>query len=247
MIKRIIPPIVVLLIIASAVTYYYWQHHEARFLYAGTIESTKVEVPARIASVISQIKAEEGGVVKKDDILLVISCDDIAIETSLVNDNFKRGEKLYRAGSMPKETFEALKSRKAHLDLKRSWCEVKSPLSGRVVTIFQEEGEWVSPGMPLISIADTSQPWAYVYVEQPMLVHLTPGMTVTGYLPELAMRPIDGKILKINEEAEFTPKNVQTRVERTRLVYGIKVGFDNSAGLLKPGMPIEVDLPESVL
>jgi HlyD family secretion protein len=53
-----------------------------------------------------------------------------------------------------------------------------------------------------------------------------------------------GTIALIRDEAEFTPKNVQTRSERTRLVYGVKLVFPNPEGILKPGMTIEVKLPE---
>jgi HlyD family secretion protein len=71
-------------------------------------------------------------------------------------------------------------------------------------------------------------------------------MKLKGYLPELNSREFDGKIIKINEEAEFTPKNVQTRSERTRLVFGVKVSFfdSNAEEILKPGMTIEVNLPQ---
>ena len=58
------------------------------------------------------------------------------------------------------------------------------------------------------------------------------------------MKPFDGQIISIRNEAEFTPKNVQTRDERTRLVYGVKVQFQNPTRILKPGMTIEVKLPE---
>jgi HlyD family secretion protein len=77
-----------------------------------------------------------------------------------------------------------------------------------------------------------------------MLARIRPGMAVEGVLPELQGRGFPGAVLKINDEAEFTPKNVQTRAERTRLVFGVKIGFDNPERVLKPGMPIEVTLPE---
>jgi HlyD family secretion protein len=71
-------------------------------------------------------------------------------------------------------------------------------------------------------------------------------MKLTGYLPELDNREFEGTIVKINDEAEFTPKNVQTRTERERLVFGVKVNFRdaNAQEILKPGMTIEVALPD---
>ena len=65
-------------------------------------------------------------------------------------------------------------------------------------------------------------------------------MKVIGYLPE-ADKTFEGVISTINDEAEFTPKNVQTRKERERLVYGVKTRFVNDENLtLKPGMTLEV-------
>jgi HlyD family secretion protein len=69
-------------------------------------------------------------------------------------------------------------------------------------------------------------------------------MKLNGHLPEMGDRLFIGKILKINDEAEFTPKNVQTRSERERLVFGVKVSFlgVNEDEILKPGMTIEIEL-----
>ena len=55
---------------------------------------------------------------------------------------------------------------------------------------------------------------------------------------------LDGAITFISPKAEFTPRNVQTAAERSRLVYRIKVTADNKAGILKSGMPVEAELPE---
>ena len=63
---------------------------------------------------------------------------------------------------------------------------------------------------------------------------------VTAWLPFSRGRRLTGKVVHIRNEAEFTPKNVQTRTERERLVFGIKIAFDNTDGLLKPGMSVEL-------
>lgn len=78
-------------------------------------------------------------------------------------------------------------------------------------------------------------------MEHDKLAELSIGQEVIGYLPE-AEQPFKGTITVINDEAEFTPKNVQTKQERTRLVYGVKVSFENDDKFtLKPGMTVEAD------
>ena len=71
--------------------------------------------------------------------------------------------------------------------------------------------------------------------------YLSIGQEVSGYLPE-AGKTFKGRILAINDQSEFTPKNVQTREERTRLVYGVKTRFKNDENqTLKPGMTLETE------
>ena len=55
-------------------------------------------------------------------------------------------------------------------------------------------------------------------------------------------RIFEGRVVRINDKAEFTPKSVQTKDERTRLVYGVKVDVLNMDGALLPGMPVEAEL-----
>ncbi len=242
------PKIIVAVVMISAIGggswWFFKQKKTPTFYYAGTVEATKVDVPARLATVISNIEVSEGAKVQKGQNLVALECEDLKIQNKLANDNFVRGKKLLKSGSMPRDQFEQIQSRNDEVALKLAWCAISSPINGTVLTRYREPGEWVAPGMKLMTLADLDKVWAYVYVPQPMLADLKIGMSIPGFLPEINMRQIDGVVVKMNEEAEFTPKNVQTREERTRLVYGIKIQFKNDEGLLKPGMPIEVDLPE---
>jgi HlyD family secretion protein len=71
-------------------------------------------------------------------------------------------------------------------------------------------------------------------------------MKLKAHVSALNNREFEGTIVKINDEAEFTPKNVQTQYERERLIYGVKVSFNdtNADEILKPGMTIDVALPK---
>lgn len=213
------------------------------FVYTGTIEATKVDVSSRVTSVISEIGVEQGDHIKKDQILLKMSCEDIALEVSLANDNYKRNLRLFHEGSQAKEGFDQSKNKYDDAALRLSWCNVASPLSGSVLTKYHQPGEMVSPGTRLFTLANLQDVYAYIYVPQPSVAALKLGQKLTGVLPEMNNRQFAGTITEIGEQAEFTPKNVQTREERERLVYAVKVQFINTDETLKPGMSIEVRLP----
>jgi HlyD family secretion protein len=216
------------------------------FLYAGTLEATKVDLSARISSAISAVNVQEGDHITENEELVTLACEDVKVASDLANDNFRRTVGLYRAGTASQETMDQVKNRKEDADVRLGWCSVRSPISGTVLSRYHEPGEWVNPGTKLLTLANIRDIWAYIYVPQPDVSRLTVGMTLKGYLPELNNREFDGKIIKINDEAEFTPKNVQTRSERERLVFGVKVSFlgANEQEILKPGMTIEVKLPK---
>jgi HlyD family secretion protein len=173
-----------------------------------------------------------------------LSCEDLALAADLSEKDYKSAVPLFKSGSIRQEAYDLLRFKRDDAALKLSWCAVAAPSSGTVLEIYREPGEMVAPGARLLTLADLREVWAMVYVPETLLVKLSPGLEVTGHLPELGMREFPGWISRINDEAEFTPKNVQTRQERTRLVHGVKVSFRNPKGLLKPGMSIEVRLPD---
>lgn len=233
--RRFIPIVVIVL---GVMIYFAWPSGES--IYVGTIEVTETDVAARVSSQIAERVVDEGDIVKAGDILYRLTCENYLVNAEKATKDFMRAEKLLASGNMPPEQYDMYKRNYEDAMLNIDWCTVRAPLDGTILTKFHEQGDYVSKGTKLMSMGDLNDVWAYIYVDQPLLVALTIGKDVTGYLPELHNKPIAGRIIRIKDEAEFTPKNVQTRKERTRLVYGVKVRFDNSEQLLKPGMPIEV-------
>ncbi|HEX5043858.1 MAG TPA: efflux RND transporter periplasmic adaptor subunit [Candidatus Polarisedimenticolaceae bacterium] len=151
-----------------------------------------------------------------------------------------------RAG-FRREEVEASRAQVAAADARIAQLEksardtvVVSRVSGVLTEKVSQEGETVSPGETLAVVADLGNAWLNVYVGEPDLGKLRLGQTVTVVTDDGAQRP--GKITFIASEAEFTPKNVQTRDERVKLVYRVKVGLQNQDGFYKPGMPAEARL-----
>jgi HlyD family secretion protein len=117
-----------------------------------------------------------------------------------------------------------------------------SPVSGIVTSKLIDAGEIVSPRTPIVVITDLARPWANVYVDEPVVPRLRLGQKLT--LVTDAGQRLEGAITFISPRAEFTPRNVQTADERSRLVYRIKVTVENRDGVLKSGMPVEAELPQ---
>ena len=214
------------------------------FTYTGTVEATKVDVPARVNSVLGMVRVQEGDAVKEGDLLAELSGEDVRLNQELLENYFTRADVLVREGQLALPNYESLKNSLKLARLQKEWLTVKSPVTGTVLTRYHEPGEQVMVGTRLFTVANLDSVWAYIYIPQPLLARVKAGLAVEGALPELRGRKFPGTILKINDEAEFTPTNVQSREERSRLVFGIKVGFDNPERILKPGMSVEIKLPE---
>lgn len=238
--KRLAIVIPVVLLVLAGIYFYL---STRPFYYAGTVEAREVNLSAGVASPIAALKAEEGSLVKKGDLLVVLECRDIRAAADLAESDLARSQKLFGSGSLPRSAFDRSRYQREDAAAKKSWCDVTAPCDGTVLTTYCEEGEWARPGMKLLTLADMSEVWAFFYVEQPMLARLKPAMEVIGRLPEMPEKAFRGKLAYIRPEAEFTPRNVQTRDERTRLVFGVKCVFPNPEGILKPGMTIECTLP----
>jgi HlyD family secretion protein len=98
----------------------------------------------------------------------------------------------------------------------------------------------IAPRSPVAAITDIDHAWANVYVDEPVVPRLRLGQPIT-LITDAAQR-LQGSVTFISPKAEFTPRNVQTAEERSRLVYRIKVSVDNSGGILKQGMPVDVTM-----
>lgn len=227
--------------VAAAGAWLWWSRRP--FRYAGTVEATEVSLSSRVPANIAAVAVQEGDEVKKDQVLVRLDCSDYKISADLAAKDFARTERLFKEGSSPQEAYDRAQNRRDDTALKVKWCEIGSPLDGTVLARLHEPGEWASPGLKLLTLADLGGVHAYFYVPQAVLHEIKPGQDVKVFLPEAGDRPRRGRVAFVRPEAEFTPKNVQTREERTRLVYGVKVLLDNADRVLKPGMPIEAELP----
>jgi HlyD family secretion protein len=124
-------------------------------------------------------------------------------------------------------------------------CDVLAPLSGRVETLVLEPGELALPGAVLARLVDTRNPKATFYLPNAELAAAHPGQSATVRADAYPGRTFTARVLTVAYEAEFTPRNVQTRSDRDRLVYPVEVRVADPEGLLLPGMPVDIALGPS--
>jgi HlyD family secretion protein len=115
-----------------------------------------------------------------------------------------------------------------------------SPIDGAVITRAVEPGEVVVPGAPTMTVADVSRPYVRVYVNQTVLPILHVGDSVSATLDAFPDKVFKGRITAIATRAEFTPRVALTRDERADLVFGVRVEFVDTSGMLKGGLPLTV-------
>jgi HlyD family secretion protein len=120
--------------------------------------------------------------------------------------------------------------------------EVKSPVKGYIEVKNIELGELAVPGAVLFSIIDLGQTYVKAYIPEQYVGRVKVGSEVTVTCDSFPGKTFKGKADFISEEAEFAPRNIQTKEERLKLVYMVKSYLDNADGELKPGMPVDVKI-----
>ncbi len=139
---------------------------------------------------------------------------------------------------------------KANLDLIKKNIKdsyINSPVNGIIVKKFAEKGETVSPASSLFRISNLKIVELTIYVSEKELGKVKLGQKVKINVDAFPEKDFAGEVIYISPEAEFTPKNIQTKDERTKLVFEVKVQVPNPNYELKAGMPADatIDLNEN--
>jgi HlyD family secretion protein len=121
-------------------------------------------------------------------------------------------------------------------------CELRAPRDGWVEEIPHEEGELLAPGAVAIRLLDLREVRATFYLADAELGAVKTGAPVEAVADAYPGQRFPGHVSTVAFEAEFTPRNIQTRRDRARLVYPIEVVLANRDGKLRAGMPVDITL-----
>lgn len=123
---------------------------------------------------------------------------------------------------------------------------ILAPFSGVVTVRHREPGESVSAGLPVVTLMNPQDRWVRIFVREDQVGKIHIGDTATIRSDSYPGKTYRGRVTFIANEAEFTPRNVQTAEDRVKLVYAVKVAVvGDNAGDLKSGVPADVTLPSA--
>jgi HlyD family secretion protein len=125
-------------------------------------------------------------------------------------------------------------------------CELRAPRNAVVQTLPHEAGELTTPGTVLVRLVDLSEVKATFYLPNAEVAAVKPGARAEVVADAYPGQVFEGTVRTVSLEAEFTPRNIQTRTDRDRLVYPVEVVVKNRDGKLRAGMPVQVSLPGAV-
>ena len=253
---------------------YLWPPEDrSRIQAVGMIEAPEVNVTSRIGGRIKQLNLIEGDRVQKGQVVCLIEDIDLRNQLAKSRADFAHAEAdlaqarrdLARDDRLAKEN---VISEKVHDDAitavqqdeaavlsaaanvkfyedQLADTQIKAPVDGVVVSKALEVGEWVTPGVPILTVDDLSTIWARVDVEETDLGSLYIGKSAQVELPTVPPQIFSGRVMAIGQEGQFaTERDVRRGRQDIRTFY-VKVQVLQAEGQLKPGMTAEVTFPRS--
>lgn len=258
--RKIIPLSILAVVVAGSILYFEVFRHisftTAQIEASGTIEVTEVDVASKIAGRVVTIPVEEGDDVKENQTVVTLSYDELepqrlSARATLENAqrNYERAKALYATGSVSRQAYDnALtawtnaKSQYEYIVANISNAVLPSPITGTVLKKNLEKGELAFPGTPILTLGDLGRPWMRIYLPETQIGKIRLGQKAQISVDSFPDKKFSAKIISIANKAEFTPKTVETKEDRVKLVFAVKLAVENPGAALKPGMPADASI-----
>lgn len=125
------------------------------------------------------------------------------------------------------------------LDNQISKTRITAPLAATVLIKAVEPGEFVQPGQPLITLLDLTKAEVRVFIPENRIGQIKLGAAARLRVDAFPDRLFEARVARVDQTAQFTPRDIHMPDERVRLVFGVTLSIDNPDGVLKPGMPTD--------
>lgn len=253
--RRKIVPVVLAAVLAMAGAWYWYSQRaeteQATALAAGTADSDQVQLAALISGRVVEVTVVEGDAVNTGDVLYRIDSAALKLQVDQAEaakraakaawdqavDDDESDADIAAAKAQWQQTDAAVKLARIQL----GYATVTAPATGTVTAVAVDVGELASPGRTLATIMIKDSTFVRAFVAETAVGRLRLGGSAT--IVTNAGDSVDGTVSFIASEAQFTPSNVETKDQRAKLVYEVRIE-PSSPDALNPGMPVTVDFAQ---
>ena len=256
--KRIAQILVAVIVIAVA-GYFAWSYfgsgggRASALGGSGTIETVQIAITPQISGRIVSGPSEEGVAVKRGDVLYRLDATLAELQVSQAKAGVEAAQINY---TQVKDKSSSTKSdkaaAKAQLDQAKAalkmaqvqvgYASVVSPIDGVLTNLAARSGENASPGSTLAVVSDPSSQTVTIYIAESQIGQVKVGQSGTLTTDSTAGKVYHGTVVFVGSQAEFTPASIETKDQRVKLVYQVKLRITDPDSALKPGMPADVVL-----
>jgi HlyD family secretion protein len=255
--KRIIPIVLVIAVVAG-IGYFWWTTYgggsaaNAALGGSGTIEAQQLAITPQTAGRIIEAPPEEGPAVKAGTVLfrldpsviqLQIASLDTVIHAAQVNYDHVRKDSgsSYADKQAAKAQWEQAVLSKKMAQVQLTYTTIQAPADGVLTNVTQKAGENAVPGTTMAMISQVQSLTVTIYVPETQIGEVKIGQSGT-ITTDSTTKTYHGKVSFIASSAEFTPASIETKDQRTKLVFQVKLNITDADTNLKPGMPADVVL-----
>ncbi|MDO9556142.1 MAG: efflux RND transporter periplasmic adaptor subunit [Coriobacteriia bacterium] len=244
--------VLVLLLAAGGITYWMWSSAQpaanGSLTASGSVEQTEYQIAPAMAGRIETITVGEGDRVKADAVIVRLDrrALELQLTQALAGVDAANAAVTQAKHDGTKAEVNAAQARVAQAkaavqlaEVQLSYATVITPHAGVVSAVAGNAGQNASPGKTIVTISDTNDLFVRVFVAETRIgdVKRGSGATVKTDSSDVTY---PGTVEFIASEAEFTPNNVETKDQRVKLVYEVRVRLSDTSGVLKAGMPVDV-------
>jgi len=254
MAKKIIIAIVVVAALAGAgwwawTTWGEGSTEETALGGSGIVEADEVAVSAVISGRILTATGDEGSDVTSGTVLFTLDAALLDLQVEQAQAGVKAAEaalakvkadqgsqaEIDQATARVTQANAALEAAK----VQQSYATVTVPSDGVLTQVTASVGENASPGKTLATVADLDNLHVSIYIPETQIGQVKLGDKAT-IVTDSSTMTFEGEVVFIASEAEFTPSNIETKDQRVKLVYEVRLDVTNAEDVLKPGMPVDV-------
>ena len=256
--KRKHPPIPVIVVVLLALigggVWWWWSSTQptasAETQISGAVEANTYQVASALAGRVTDVKIAEGDKVAKGDELVLLDQSALKLQleqaeqgvvaakaavTNAKNDDDSTKADIKAAEARLAQAQTAVKLAKVQL----GYTVITAPRAGTVVSLTTNVGQNAAPGKALLTLVDATDLFVRVFVSETRIGEVKVGQSAT-LTTDSSTETYSGTVSFIASESEFTPNNVQTKEQRVKLVYEVRVRLSDTTGTLKAGMPVDV-------